>query len=208
MRTTTPAGGPIRTRASGQLNNAGFTLAEVLVAVTILSVVLMSVTALVLSIQRGFASQREVVRAQEELRAAQMIVATVLRSAGADPNSTGQTLLDPDPMNHARFDNLRVVSDVNPADGDVSDMLEDVLIELVDDTLFVRWQAGAARQPLASPVRDILFEYYATDGTQLMTRSQVAGATRVKFMIEVPPGPRDVTPERIESLWIYLRNRT
>ena len=203
-----PAGGRIRARAFGQDSNAGFTLIEVLVTLTILSLVLMSVTALVLSIQRGFTHQREVVRAQEELRAAQMIVATILRSAGADPYSTGQTLLDPDPGSHARFDNLRVVSDVNPADGDVSDMLEDVLVVLVDDTLFVRWQANAARQPLASPVRDILFEYYAVDGTQLVTRSQISGATRVKFMIEVPPGPRDVTPERIESLWIYLRNRT
>ena len=200
-------GRPTRRGVFRGLHDGGFTLIEMLVTLTILTIVLTSMMTLVVSIQRGFTGQRELVRAQESLRTAQIVIATVLRSAGADPNSIGQAGLEPDPGNHGRFDNLRTVSDFNPADGDFNDPLEDVLIELDADTLFVRWQAAAARQPLASPVRDILFEYYATDGTLLTTPAQVAGAVRAKFTIEAPRDPRDATTERIQAWWIHLRNR-
>ena len=200
---------PTRRDVFRGLNAGGFSLIELLVAVTLLSLVIASMMGLVMSIQRTFTGQRELIRAQESLRAAQNVVATILRSAGADPNSTGSATLEPDPQSHGRFDNLRTLSDFNPADGDFDDPLEDVLIELVGDTLFVRWQASTARQPLAAPVYDILFEYYATDGTLLTTESQIAsGAVRAKFTIEAPRDPRDATTERIQAWWIYLRNRT
>ena len=189
-------------------SGSGFTLIEVTISVTILTIVVGSVMGIVLSIQRSFIEQRERTRAQESLRAGQLIVATVLRSAGADALNTGLTLLDPDPLNHNRFDNLRVVSDFNPADGDVTDMLEDVLVEVEADTLFVRWQAGAQRQAVAYPVEDMLFEYYATDGTLLTTASQIVGATRAKFTVQAAAGPWTSVIESIETWWIYLRNRS
>ncbi len=182
-------------------SRSGFTLIELTISITILTIVMGSVMGIVLSIQRSFVEQRERTRAHESVRAGQLIVATVLRSAGADPLNTGLTLLDPDPLNHNRFDNLRVVSDFNPADGDVTDMLEDVLVEVEADTLFVRWQAGAQRQVVAYPVDDMLFEYYATDGTLLTTASQIVGATRAKFTVQA-------AAESIETWWIYLRNRS
>ena len=189
-------------------SRAGFTLIEVLISFTILTVVIGSVMGVVASIQRNFTQQRARTRAHESLRAAQLIVATVLRSAGADPQDIGTTMLDPDPLSHGTFDNLRVVSDFNPADGDVLDMLEDVLIEVDSDTLFVRWQAGAQRQVVAFPVTDMLFEYYATDGTLMTTAAQIVGATRARFTIEVPANPLTGSTQTLETWWIYLRNRT
>ncbi len=187
---------------------SGFTLIELMVSLTILTIVLGSVMGIVLSIQRSFTQRRERARADESLRAAQLILATVLRSAAANPLDTpGLTLLDPDPLNHNRFDNLRVVSDFNPADGDVIDMLEDVLIELAADTLFIRWQAGAQRQAVAYPVDDILFEYYATDDTPLTTAATVIGANRAKFTVDAAENPRTGVSQSIETWWIYLRNR-
>ena len=188
-------------------SRAGFTLIEVLISFTILTVVIGSVMGVVASIQRNFTQQRERTRAHESLRAAQLIVATVLRSAGANPQEIGLTLLDPDPLSHGTFDNLRVVSDFNPADGDVNDMLEDVLVEVDADTLFVRWQVGAARQAVAFPINEILFEYYATDGTLLTTAAQIVGATRARFTVEAPSDPRTGATESLETWWIYLRNR-
>ena len=189
-------------------SRSGFTLIELMVSLAILTIVMGSVMGIVLSIQQSFTERRERARAYESLRAAQLIVATVLRSAAANPLETpGLTLLDPDPLNHNRFDNLRVVSDFNPADGDVIDMLEDILVELDDDTLFIRWQAGAQRQAVAHPVDDILFEYYATDGTQLTTAATVVGANRAKFTVETPENPRTGVSQSIETWWIYLRNR-
>ena len=175
-------------------SRAGFTLVELLISLTMLTVVLTALTGVVLSLQRGYVAQRERARAQESLRTARMMIATILRGAAQ---------LDPDPLNHGVFDNLRVVSDFNPVDGDADDPLEDVQVWVDQDTLFVRWEATGAPQALAFPVTSLSFEYYANDGTQFTTASQVVGATRVRFILEAP---RAGTQERIESWWIYLRN--
>ena len=183
----------------------GFTLIEMLVALTVMSALLTAVTSTMLSLQRGFVAQRENAQAEQSLRAAQLTVAAVLRSAGANPGGGATGLLDPDPEGHGRFDNIRVVSDFNPVDGDTNDPLEDVLVLVQSDTLLVRWTAAGSPEPMAYPVRDILFEYYATDGTALTVPSQVLGATRVRFIVEAP---RVGMSERTtESWWIYLRNR-
>ncbi len=186
---------------------AGFTIVELLITLTLLSVVLAALTGVVLSLQRGYVVQRERARAQESMRAARMTIATVLRGAAADPQSAGQSLLDPDPLSHGTFDNVRVVSDFNPADGDVIDQLEDVQLWVDQDTLFVHWQAAATPQALAYPITTLSFHYYANDGTELTTASQVVGATRVKFIIEAPRDAYSGAVERIESWWVHLRNR-
>lgn len=185
---------------------AGFTLVEMMTSLTILGVVMGAVTGTVVSAQRSYVRQRETVRAQEAQRAAQITLATVLRSAGADPLQRGIARLDPDPTGAGSFTSVRVVSDFNPADGDVADPLEDVLFHISHDTLFVRWQAGHAAQPLAFPMRNLCFEYYANDGTPYTVASQVVGATRVKFTLEAPRVPGSSAMERIET-WVYLRNR-
>lgn len=187
---------------------AGFSLLELMVSLTILSVLMGALLSAVISMQRGYVNQRERVRAQESLRAAQMTLITILRSAGADPLSSGLTRLDPDPNGNGTFDDLRVVTDFNPPDGDVSDLLEDVRVWLANDTLWVRWRAGGSDQPLASPVTKLEFEYYANDGTQYSTAPQVVGATRARFILEAPRDLRTGRVERIESWWVHLRNRS
>ena len=70
--------------------------------------------------------------------------------------SAGAPRVDPLPP---PFDTLRIVADFNPADADVADLLEDVLVYAVNDTLYVRWQAGAAVAPVAWPVRTLAFQF-------------------------------------------------
>jgi prepilin-type N-terminal cleavage/methylation domain-containing protein len=188
-------------------SRAGFTLIELMISLTILTVVMAALMGAVLSVQRGYVNQRERVRAQESLRAAQMTMVTILRSAGADPTSSGMGLLNPDPDGNGVFDDVRVVTDFN-MDGDILDPLEDVRAWVASDTLWVRWQGGASAQALAAPIRSLRFEYYANDGTQFTVPVQTVGATRARFIIEAPRDPRSGTLERIESWWVNLRNRT
>lgn len=190
---------------------AGFTLIELMISLTILGIVMAALLGAVLSVQRGYVDQRERVRAQESLRAAQMTLVTILRSAGADPTISGKALLNPDPDGNGVFDDIRVVSDFNPADGKVDAPLEDVQLWVASDTLWVRWQAvasGGKPQALAAPIRSLRFEYYANDGTQFTIPVQTVGATRARFIIEAPRDPRSGTLERIESWWVNLRNRS
>lgn len=184
----------------------GFTLVELVVALTMLSVVLGALMGVGLSIQRAYVEERETARAQEYLRTAQFILVTVLRMVGADPHNTGLARLEPDPLSHGTFDNVRVVADFNPADGDVTDPLEDVLVSVQAETLLVRWGAGGAGQAVAFTIRELRFEYYRSDGTLITTASQVGGATRVRFLLAGLRSPRSGALERIES-WVYLRNR-
>ena len=184
----------------------GFTIVELIVTMTILSVLLTSLVGVLLPIQRGYLAQREQARAQESLRTAQFVIVTVLRTAGADALGTGSALLDPDPLGHGSFDNLRVVSDFNPADGDVADALEDVTVWLASDTLLVRWSAGGSDQALSYPINDLRFQYYADDGTLLTTPLEVVSASSVRVSLEAPREPGSSLVERTES-WVYLRNR-
>lgn len=186
----------------------GFSLPELMISLTILTIVMGALMAAVVRVQRGYVDQRERVRAQESLRVAQMTLVTILRAAGADPRVSGKTFLDPDPDGNGVFDDLRVASDFNPVDGDVLGSLEDVHVWVSKDTLWVRWQAGATAQALAEPIRSLRFQYYANNGYEFTDKTQMVGATRARFVLEAPRDPRTGTLERIESWWVQLRNRT
>ena len=184
----------------------GFTIIELIVSMSLLSVVLAGFFGAILTTQRMYTVQLAIARAEESLRAAEFAIATVLRTAKADPSGTGATLLDPDPLGRGVFDNLRVVSDFN-ADGDVVDLLEDVLVWVDSDTLFIRWEAAGERQAMAYPVNRIRFRYFANNGNQMVTAANVAaGASRVEFSMVAPRDPRSQAVERRVS-WVYLRNR-
>jgi prepilin-type N-terminal cleavage/methylation domain-containing protein len=184
---------------------SGVTLIEMLITLTLLAVVMGTITGMVTRTQRDYTRQREVIRLQENLRSAELVVTRLLRTASVDPFDQNVGTVDFDPMGHGIFDNIRVRSDYNPADGDVLDLLEDALVYTAGDTLYVRWQAGALPQPLASPVRSILFEYFAADGTPITTVAELPNAVKVKYTVSAPVKPGDATVKERES-WVYLRN--
>jgi hypothetical protein len=104
------------------------------------------------------------------------------------------------------FDTLRVISDYNPVNALVIDPLEDVQVWALNDTLFVRWQFGAAPAPVAFPVRSLLFAY-DSNGTALTTAANVTrAATRVRVTLTAPRHSRTSVLARRDT-WVYLRNR-
>jgi hypothetical protein len=130
----------------------------------------------------------------------------IMSSTRVNPrNMTGAGAPRIDPL-QPPFDTLRIVADFNPDDGDVNDPLEDVQVWALNDTLFVRWQAGAAAAPVAWPVRSLLFQFDSS-GTILATNANVArAAKRVRVTLQAPRHARTTVLARRDS-WIYLRNR-
>lgn len=192
----------IRTRS-------GFSLIELMISLTLLTVVLGAVVRVTLSMQRSYVRQVEVSGADDALRAAESSVLTLLRTAGANPFTiTGASApqLHPDPLGHGAFDNVRAVADFNPADGDTNDMLEDVIVSVASDTMRVRWLAGGTTDAVAYGIRALQFQYYASNGVALTTVTQAALATRVKVTITAVSHNRPVVLTRRE-LWLTLRNR-
>ena len=185
---------------------AGFTLIELMISLTLLAIVMGGLTTAMVSMQRGYTRQRETARSEDALRSAELNISSILRYAGANPrNLTGAGAPRIDPL-APPFDTLRIVADFNPADADVADPLEDVLMYAVNDTLYVRWQAGAAVAPMAWPVRTLAFQFDSS-GTILATNADVArAATRVRVTLEAPKHARTTQLARRIS-WVYMRNR-
>ncbi len=184
----------------------GFTLVELLVAVILLSVILGALGQTLVATQREYVTGRYWRRADEAARAALVVAETALRAAGANPRGITFTSLEPNPLAHATWDNVRVRGEFHNADGDVADMYEDVRLWVENDTLFARWSATAQPEPVAAPVRSILFEYFNTAGTQITTAGTIGQATRVRITVEAPADAPGVKLLR-RSGWVYLRNR-
>jgi prepilin-type N-terminal cleavage/methylation domain-containing protein len=191
-----------------RLRATGFTLPELLVSISMLGVVLSATVGTVLNVQRGFVRQREVARSEDALRVAETTIDSFLRSAAANPrNIIGVEA--PRLVSNAAFDDLRVVSDFNPPDGDTYDQLEDVFVRTRNDTLYVRWRAasqGGVDAPVAYPVRSLRFAYYRTNGTLIATAGAADSASRVKVTLVAPRHSRTATLVGRE-MWIFLRNR-
>lgn len=190
---------------SARVDRRGFSLVEMVTAIALLSIVMGSLVGVLVSLQRDYTRQRDVNRSQETLRSAESAIVTVLRTARADPLETGGSLLDPDPLSHGAFDNVRVVSDYNPADGDFDDPLEDVQFWLEGRALKVRWQSGGDALTLAGPVETLGLEYFDSAGNALTAVSQIVDATRVRVTLVADKGPRSAVDDRLVS-WVYLRN--
>jgi prepilin-type N-terminal cleavage/methylation domain-containing protein len=189
---------------------AGFTLIELMISLTMLGIVLGGLTTVMVGMQRGYTRQRETARSEDALRNAELTISTLLRYGGANPRNIAATSASFPRINpfEPPFDSLRVIADMNQPipDADVLDPLEDVLVFARNDTLYVRWQAGAAEAPVAWPVRTLLFQFDSS-GTILATNiNAVRAAKRVRVTLEAPKHSRTTELARRES-WIYLRNR-
>jgi len=186
---------------------SGFTLVETMISLVLLAIVMGAMTKVTLQTQRGYVRQREVVAAEDALRAAEIMLVSALRTAGANPQKiTGADApaLYPDPLSHGQFDNLRVVADFNPADGDVDDLLEDVEAWIASDTLYIRWMAGDPASAAAAPISSMSFEYYDADDN-VLAAADIDDATRVKLTLSAPRHSRTGTHTTREQ-WVYLRN--
>lgn len=165
----------------------GFTLVELLTAMTLLGVVMAAMGAAVLSLNRATTTQYRELSRQDALQTAEKTIATVLRSAGANPygisNLTG---LD---VQGQPTGSLRVRSDINPPDGDVNDALEDVRFHVASDTLFVRWTSNGETVPLATPIRAMSWQFRSATDQVITDPAQVdANARQARITLTSPPG--------------------
>jgi prepilin-type N-terminal cleavage/methylation domain-containing protein len=193
----------------------GFTLVEVMIALTMLAIIMGGVVSVMMSMQRGYIRQREVARSEDALRVAELTITRILQTAGSNPTNIPSTDVNVpriDPYS-APFDSLRVVANFNPVDNDTADPLEDVIVYVLNDTLFVSWQRGTAPAPVAFPVRSLLFQYDSS-GTILNTTTGAVtvpgviprAANRVRVTLQAPRHNRNNVLARRDT-WIYLRNR-
>lgn len=184
---------------------SGFTLVEVLASLLVLSVILAAVMRSVISTQRQYMAQRDEAGAQERLQSLEQFMGFVLRSARADARNLGIASINPDPLAHGAWDNIRVQSDFNPGDGNVTGQYEDVIFHVANDTLFMRFTPAGADNPALYPVRSLQFDYYRLDGTQVTTAADIPSARGVRVTMRVPRRAGSNALMTRQS-WYYFRN--
>lgn len=184
----------------------GFSLVELTISVLMLSILLLGVGGLVVRTQQNYNESLQATRASEAVRTAETAITTILKTAGADPTESGGGLIDADYSGHAIFDSFRAVADFNPADGDFTDMLEDVRVYLQSDTIWVQWSASTDPQPVAFPIDSLRFEYYDANKTLITAPAQIAtDAISVKVILQTAT-TMAAANYRSET-WVFLRNQ-
>lgn len=182
----------------------GFSLIELMIAMTLLSIVMGAVVSVIVRVQRDYARQRIRSDAMTALRSSELLLSRVFRTAGADPNRINVVGIVAEP---AGAGSVRVRADFNPADGDVADLLEDVQFDLSGGVMRVRWQAGGAVTPLVQPVSSLAFEYFRRDGSQITNLANADSARRVRITITSPITTDVGGASTLQSVvWAYVRN--
>ena len=151
-----------------QLNNRGFTLTELLVAIVISGIVVASIYSAYYSQQKSFINQEQVVAMQQNLRAGMDLLEREIRMAGYDPagNSDAGIVTAAD-------SSINITEDLN-GDGDTSDINEDITYSHSDpdgdgDNDLVRATGAGPAQLLAENIDALYFVYLDGDGALLAT---------------------------------------
>lgn len=165
-------------------SRSGFSTVGALVTLVLSGLVLGQLLSMVITSQRGFISSNATGSAASSARHAHLALARLLRVAGSDPHGISIQGIDPDPLNHGVFDNVRLRADYNPPDGDILDPGEDVTLWLSADTVRVRWGADAPAQPYLFGVDSLAFEYFDRKGGSIGEAEKIRSqATSVRLTV-------------------------
>ncbi len=196
-------------RPIGRLRaRSGFTVLELIVSMAVLGAVISATTMTLLQVQRQYIAQRGTTETREMLRSVEMVLQRAFRNARVNPRNMAAANVALVPNGKglsgaAWQNNVDIRGDFNPVDANINGDWENVRVEIVSDTVYVRWKTGGPREPVAYPVSTLRFQYYNLAGAEL-AEGPAAGARRVKVSI-VAPVPKTSTTLQREA-WIYLRN--
>lgn len=198
----------------------GFSLLELLVVITIFTLVLGAAGRLMVATQRAFVTNREASAVLVPLRQAEHILTELLQASGANPSAilsvtaprvlpgiyrvaqarTGQTGY------------LRIVSDLSlPLGTSLNEEFEDVQTWVERDTLWVSWSNNGggtpqAAQAVATPITNVQYIFQTPANTAIdSTVGKVSGAGRVLIRITSRRPDQPTTPI-VREAWVLLRN--
>jgi len=129
----------------------GFSLPELLVAITILLVAMTTVGGMLVQSSRLNKSQQMAASAQSDARTCLAMIEAALRSAGWDPMSAGIQVVQLDADTGDGIDEIELFADLD-ADGDTDGPDEQVLIRHLGERIEWRRSAGGAFEVLATGI--------------------------------------------------------
>jgi len=182
----------------------GFSLAELLIVIALLSVLMSIAGQILVQVQGGYVSQNELMEAQNYAMATMDIMARLIRQAGNDPQGIGFVPIDPDPDGNGQWDTIHIRSDWNPPDGLLDDPSEDIVFSTQNGTLFVE-ESGQVPTEFLDGIESVTFSYFDKNNNPItdpvVTPDSIA---YIKFDLEIQP---EGSPSRTFSSGITIRTR-
>ena len=174
-------------------DQAGFSLAELLVVVAILGLVMGGAFTLLAASQQSYAFGAARVEAQQAARVGLERMVRELREAGYDPTGAGFAAIE-------AAEPTRVVFQRDLNGNGVIDPTRERVSFLLRGTV-LRRDAGGGAQPLVEGVRRLTFTYYDRDGAGTTNPARVAS---IRILLEAgPTGPAVVLESQAT-----IRNRS
>jgi type II secretory pathway pseudopilin PulG len=172
---------------------AGFSLVEMLTVVGALAIVLLVVGQIMERVQRQYESQRRLVEATDNARAALDTLVRLVRMAGSNPRGiVGLQPIVPDVDGNNALDSLALQSDWNPANGALTDPYENIVFFVANGRLMKR-EIGDPPEGVefAPGIESIAFSYSDTNMNPLANPTAAAGQIAYVSisMVVRPPGP-------------------
>ena len=160
----------------------GFTLVELLIAMTIGLIILAALSSTFLMQRRIYDVQEQIVEMVQTARAAMDMMTCEIRMAGYDPAGAG---FDGIPYNAGQ---LQIVANLN-GDSDTDDSNENITYTYDNTNLQIDRNTGGGAQPFAENIQAFTFSYLDSSGTATTTASDIR-------QIEITITARTAEPDR------------
>jgi len=168
----------------------GFTLVELLIAMTIGLIILTALSSTFLMQRKIYDVQEQVAEMVQNARAAMDMMTREIRMAGYDPTDSSGAGIGSATSNSINF-TLNITDDAGtgPPDVDTDDSNENITYSLYTEDsiqkLGRKSKVGAKNQPVAEHVQSLEFQYWDKDGVLLATPVPAADVRRIEVAIKV-----------------------
>jgi type IV pilus assembly protein PilW len=195
-----------RHNENGNDFSQGFTLVEILVALTIISIVIASAINSYVGQQKSELSQTQLVEMQQNIRAAMYIMSIEIRMAGYDPHRafSAGIINAGDGSNGDPLTLTYVEGDTDSDPGTLKTIAFDLFDSLSDgDNDIGRKEDSDNRQAIAENIQSLTFSYLDSEGAVLTAPVDLSAirAVRIDITAGLDPGA-----ERTVSAVVKCRN--
>jgi prepilin-type N-terminal cleavage/methylation domain-containing protein len=184
----------------------GFSLIELMIAMTVTLLLLGVVAGVLAGIQKEYKYQRPRMEAVQNANMAMDTIVRLIRMAGTKPpqcsSLTFQGLTPSQPDGSGNYSKLRVQSDWNPADCALTGTEEDVTFSVSGGYLY---EDSLSLNPFVDKINALRFKFYSS--TNLLIADPVTNSSQISFVqIEIDTIPVNGNSSTIKSA-VQVRSR-
>jgi len=196
------------------IENRGFSLIELLVAMVIMSVVSLAIYGVFSVSSRTYTTQGVTADVQQSVRAAMEVMLQDIREAGLDPTASGNFGIELAETTKLRFTSDSIDAGINDFNGVLDDINSERITYVLQgsqlDQILYETTASEESEPLITDVQNLTFTYFDAEGNNIgspVPALQLADIRTINVSITVvEPAGRDGSVSRTLTKQVKCRN--